>query len=99
MTAATKAVLGEKLRNNLHIGAGGGGGASGLISGEKRKLDSVDSSCSDSAVSLSKSQKFSGAADAIVKDDNADEFAAFLNSPANGGGGGGGNMAKVKDAK
>ena len=77
MTAATKAALGEKLRNNLQ-GHGGGG--------EKRKLDAVEGPSGGDdgglgggdGLEMAKAQKFDG-------DGNVDEeFAAFINSPASG---------------
>ena len=76
MTAATKAALGEKLRNNLQ-GHGG----------EKRKLDAVDGPGvggdegglgGGDGLEMAKAQKFDG--DGSVDD----EFAAFINSPTSG---------------
>lgn len=77
MTAATKAALGEKLRNNLQSHGGGG---------EKRKLDAVEgpgggddgSLGGGDGCEMAKAQKFDG--DGSVDD----EFAAFINSPASG---------------
>ena len=80
MTAATKAALGEKLRNNLQSYGGGG---------EKRKMDAAGTGCShdDGAGGghesgdgreMAKAPKFDG--DGTVDE----EFAAFINSPASG---------------
>ena len=78
MTAATKAALNEKLRNNLQ-GHGGGG--------EKRKLDAVEGSGGNGGggglgggdgLEMAKAQKFD------VDGSVDDEFAAFINSPASG---------------
>ena len=78
MTAATKAALNEKLRNNLQ-GHGGGG--------EKRKLDAVEGPGGNGGgggpgggdgLEMAKAQKFD------VDGSVDDEFAAFINSPASG---------------
>ena len=78
MTAATKAALGEKLRNNLQSYGGGG---------EKRKMDAAGIGCggddggdheSEDSCEMAKAPKFDG--DGTVDD----EFAAFINSPASG---------------
>ena len=77
MTAATKAALGEKLRNNLQSYGGGG---------EKRKMDAAGTGCNDDGGGhesgdgreMAKAPKFDG--DGTVDE----EFAAFINSPASG---------------
>ena len=86
MTAATKAVLGEKLRNNLHGVA------------EKRKLDTVDG-CHDSpGAGSAKAQKF----DLKNDDDEFAAFLNSPNSGGLGNvamtnaGPYGGGMAKVQ---
>lgn len=80
MTAATKAALGEKLRNNLQSLGGGG---------EKRKLDAVEGPGGGGGddrglgggdgCEMAKAQKFDGDGSNVD-----DEFAAFINSPASG---------------